>query len=237
MRTGKINNRMKAILEILRKHPDGIGVNELFERLKDNKGRHLMSKPTLIKELDRLKNAGLIQEEGEWRLGQKKTIKLRNSHRIIAEKLSEIRAYRECFQKIANFILRDLKSESVAETDAKLKVITGVAVEKLNRKIDEFLNSDISEEFKKELIFEVLELEKEIKKEYFDIITENKSLYDFWTEELKEIEDELLKLGKELFKERLETLSKTGWFWLLPTSDVEGLKAVKSKFEDCLKEV
>jgi len=174
----KLDEDTKAILEVLGRYPEGITINKLYENLKDSRGRYLMSKPTFQKKLQILKSEKLVVEEveGEWKRGKKKIIKLKDCYRIIAKKLSEIRAYVDLFRKyIVRFCIPILIHDDINGYNKfyqKLAAAQFFLLQELEEKKYEIFESDISKDFKKILLFEVFEVEKEIKNIFLNAIFE-----------------------------------------------------------------
>ncbi len=176
----ELDNDMKAILEALRRYPDGISVNRLYESLKDDRGRYLMSKPTYAKKLQKLKDMGIVIEEvdGEWKRGKKKILKLRDSSKIIAEIFSKIRIYKELFRNYLEVSLSNLSEkgslESVLNILQKINLSRLIIFNELSKIRDEVFFSEFSDSLKRELILETFEAEKEINQAFFDMILKYK---------------------------------------------------------------
>jgi len=203
----ELDDDMRAILEALRKYPDGISVNKLYKSLKDRRGRYLMSKPTFAKKLQKLKDMELVIEEaeGEWKRGKRKILKIKDSHRVVVEALSEVRRYLELFEELVRrFLIEMMKMELEGDEDArrvfniKINKLFKIIKKELEEKRIDIIKSEMSERFKKELIYETVAVEFEITKKYTDFCFENKIMPFLltpsdWIIE-KEVEEEFKKL-------------------------------------------
>jgi len=166
----------KEILAVLSKYPEGLGYRELHRKLKDERGRNLVAFLTLQRKVDKLSKDGCVEiVEEDWKQGKKKIIKLRDSHKIIAKKLSEIRAYINLFKKyiVKHCIPILIRINGYPEFYHKLAAARYLLLEELEEKTYEIFESDISIDLKKELLFEVFEVEKEINTVFISTVFEN----------------------------------------------------------------
>ena len=211
----ELDKKTKSILEVLRKYPDGISVNKLYEKLKDDKGRYLMSKPTFQKRLEMLKSKGIVIVEGEeeWDRGKKKIIKLRDAGKLIADKLSEIRSYGRAFDKFLESRVSKLKEKKLESFEEliilnEIELVKSYISHKLNSLRREIISSDFSKDLKKDLIFETFETEKEIENIFIDKIERIKPFYDLYRAYLKSLQ-ECIEEIKENPKEANKIFEKT----------------------------
>jgi len=205
----EIDNDMKLILEALKDFPDGIGVNKLYEKLKDERGRYLMSKPTYTKKLQKLKDMGLVTEEvdGEWKRGKRKILKLKNSGKIIATELSKIKRFKKIFEKFIEFELSKVTTEDKTVAYLRLTLAESEIMKKLTEEKERIFNSNLSKDFKKDLLFEIVETEKEIEKLFIDACLKKPELHKIYstveyTKNLNE-KDLIKKILNYNFEDRL----------------------------------
>ncbi|WP_048084324.1 hypothetical protein [Archaeoglobus profundus] len=202
----------ERVLEILSKYPEGLGFNELYRLYKEREGENAVSNLTFSNVIRKLKEKGkiVIKEEG-WTKGKKKTIKLKDAGKFIASKLSEIRAFKKAFDMFLENRVSRLKSELESlEPFEGLIILNEIEFGKsyIAHKLDllrkEIISSELSEDFKKDLIFETFEVEKEIESDFINKIRRIEPLYDFYRAYLKTLQECI----EEFKKDPLETIEK-----------------------------
>ena len=172
-----------------------------------------MAKQTFHKKLSILKAMGLVIEEFgdiEWKRGRRKILKLNDSNRFVVEALSEVKRYLKLFEEFLKRFLIEMMSKEIEGNEdvrrifnLKLNTILEIIEKELKEKIFEIIESKISKNFKKELIYETFMVESEIKKKYVKFCFD-KNLKPFiltpsdWRIK-KEVEKEFKKL-KEVIK-------------------------------------
>ena len=115
----RLDERDYKIVETLRAHPRGLGVNELYRDCKE-----AMARPTVRERIAKLKGLGLLDVE-EGRQGQRRRITLAEEFNPLVEILSDL----EQFEKEVTFCVKVLnykldhkleKAEAVADMFSKL---------------------------------------------------------------------------------------------------------------------
>jgi len=115
----RLDERDYKIVETLRAHPRGLGVNELYRDCKE-----AMARPTVRERIAKLKGLGLLDVE-EGRQGQRSRITLAEEFNPLAEILSDL----EQFEKEVTFCVKVLnykldhkleEAEAVADMFSKL---------------------------------------------------------------------------------------------------------------------
>lgn len=202
----------KGIIAVLSRYPEGLGYRELHKKLKDERGRDLCAFLTLQRRIDKLSREGYVEiVEKEWRRGKKKIVRLKDPYKIIADKLSEIRAFKNAFIKYLEGNLRDLTSKDAFEalmTLNKIELAKVVLRDKLRMKRYELLNLDLSLNFKKELVFETFEVEKEIENEVIDKISDIKPIYDLYRAYLRTLQELMAEKDSPEFLDKILNLDK-----------------------------
>lgn len=180
----KVDEIDKRILEILANYPEGLSYRELWNKLIDENGEHLVAFPTLQRRVDRLKEDGKIEiDKSKWKRGRKMIIKLKEDSREIIKKFSEIRKYKVLFKKYLESHLSALSSENwpiVYITLLKVEKAKEIIKHELDERKTEIIKADMSPELKKNLLFEIIETEVEIEKMSIEAYSKNEMLNRLW---------------------------------------------------------
>lgn len=177
----KVDEIDKRILEILANYPEGLSYRELWNKLIDENGEHLVAFPTLQRRVDRLKEDGKIEiDKSKWKRGRKMIIKLEENSREIIKKFSEIRKYKVLFKKYLESHLSELNSENWSEACFKIIEAKEIIKHELKERKVKIIKEDMSPELKKDLLFEIIETEGEIEKMSVEVYSKNEMINRLW---------------------------------------------------------
>ena len=111
----------KIILEIVSNHPEGLSYRQIWNKLKDEKGNHLVAFPTLLRRVDQLEKRGYLEiERSEWKRGRSVKIKPKISP-IVRDILNLLRSIEKSFEDLCSEI--EDKYKSLAIRDLFLSVL------------------------------------------------------------------------------------------------------------------
>ncbi len=208
----KLDEIEKKILEILNKYPDGLSCRQIWNKLRDEKGRPLVAFPTLLNRLNDLEEEGyIIIDESNWKQGRAKVVKLIGIGKDLSDLISKINDLKGKFRKYINinlqninYYIQKLKNKEVDEKDLmnfidnvylKLNTAKKIILDQLEEEKRKILYSEnYSISLKKELLFEILEAEKDIEKMMIEAYSSNVLL-----SVIKGLEN-LMKLFEEIGK-------------------------------------
>lgn len=188
----------KQILKILTNYPKGLSYRQIWNKLRDEEGEHLVAFPTLQKRIDQLEKKGYVEvDKSNWKQGRSMIIKLKEDYKPVAERLSKIREHKELFKK---YIENQRSKLTSGENILKVQMAETEIITKLENEKEKILNSDMSPDLKKELLFEIIETEKEIEKMLTDLYLEDEHFSRIWsfTNGLsrEELEEEIMNILK-----------------------------------------
>ena len=189
----KMDDKDKKIIEILEKHPEGMSYRGIWNKLVDEKGEHLIAFPTLQKKVDRRMGVKVVGPE---KRGKKAVITLVGKGKYLGKKLSEIRNYKETFQRYIENYRSKLTPENLKKIwEAEIQID-----EKLNEEMEEVLNDDMSDNLKRELVYAIIEAKEEIEKIVANLCLENEICNRFWSYIQGLSREELLEKRNEQIK-------------------------------------
>jgi len=181
----------KKILEILNKYPEGLSCRQIWYKLKEECGRDSVAFPTLLNRLSKLEREGyIIIDESDWKRGRAKVVKLRDAGKKISDLISKINDLKRKFKKYIDINLQNindyiqkLKNKEIDENDLmnfidniclKLNTAKKIILDQLKEEKRKILYSEsYSTSLKKELLFEILEAEKDVEKMMLEAYSSN----------------------------------------------------------------
>lgn len=137
-----------------------------------------LAKATLSKHIKRLIEKGVIDEAINRKDRRIKIYRINENYNTFVKKISEIRRYTELFDK---YVIRTLAEtvEKIGECETKeefdktqfiferrITFCRRIILEELNQMRSDIIDSDISEKFKKDLLYETFKVEKEINEKW-----------------------------------------------------------------------